>query len=167
MPSNNWLNLKTFDFLLLSFLGSGKFPWAPGTLASILSAAFLYGIFYLYPNVIILAFITILIFFISLARMNAKENEKTVALDPGWIVIDEFLGVALGMSTLAYLQQLNLTTLLWFVIFFRFFDISKIFPANYFNNRKGAFPLIADDLISGLYAVLCTSIIHNRVPFFQ
>ena len=91
--------------------------------------------------------------------MGTKNNLATVYLDPGWIVIDEFLGVALGMTILNYTQDLNLTSLLWFVVFFRFFDITKIFPANIFNNKKGPFPLIADDLVSGLYAVICTSII--------
>ncbi len=159
MPSNKWLNLKAFDFYLFSFLGTGKFPWAPGTFASIVSAILLYSIFLFVPSWILLFFITVLTFFISILRMNIKNNLDTVHLDPGWIVIDEFLGVALGMSIMAQMQTLHLTSLLWFVVFFRFFDITKIFPANFFNNRKGAFPLIADDLISGLYAVLCTSII--------
>jgi phosphatidylglycerophosphatase A len=156
MPSNKSLKLSLFDYCLFSFFGTGKSPWAPGTVASIFSAFILYVIYFYFPSWELLIAITSLIFFISYFRMKIKKNLPYVLEDPGWIVIDEFLGVALGMSIMAYFQFLYLSALVYFVLFFRFFDITKIFPANIFNNRKGAFPLIADDLVSGIYAVICT-----------
>lgn len=161
MPSIKSLKLSLFDYYLFSLLGSGKSPWAPGTVASILSAILLYALHHYFPSWILLSTITCLIFFISYFRLKTKNNLPIISNDPGWIVIDEFLGIALGMSIASYFNFLNLYSLITFVIFFRFFDIKKIFPANIFDNREGAFALIADDLISGLYAILCTKIIYS------
>lgn len=160
MPSIKWLNFKTFDFCLFSCFGIGKFPWGPGTIASIVSAIVLYLVFQCTSSTLLLIVITCLIFFISYYRMKSTSNFVTVCTDPGWIVIDEFLGISLGMTILSYQGLLNSTSLIWFVIFFRFFDITKVYPASYFDKKKGAFPLIADDLVSALYAVLCTYIIY-------
>lgn len=166
MPSNKSLKLSLFDFCLLSFFGTGNSPWAPGTVASIFSALFLYFVYICFSSWILLSFITFLIFFISYFRMKTTKNLPLVIHDPGWIVIDEFLGVALGMSLMSYFNFLTWVTLIWFVAFFRFFDITKIFPANIFDNRKGAFALIADDLVSGLYAVITTTIVFHWEKFY-
>ena len=159
MPSNKSLKLSLFDFYLFSFFGTGNSPWAPGTVASIFSAIFLYILYFYFPYWIMLALITCLIFFISYFRMKTEKNLPIINTDPGWITIDEFLGVALGMWLMSYFNFLNLTTLIWFVAIFRFFDITKIYPANIFNNRAGPFSLIADDLVSGIYAVICTGML--------
>ena len=40
-------------------------------------------------------------------------------------------------------------------VFFRFFDILKIFPSNYIDkNYKNSFGIIGDDLIAGVQALL-------------
>ena len=44
---------------------------------------------------------------------------------------------------------------------FRFFDIIKIFPANYVDkNFKNGYGVILDDIIAGIYSVLTLGIFH-------
>ena len=78
------------------------------------------------------------------------------------IVIDELLGVFIIFLfyDLIFLFNDILTYLLIFILF-RFFDIFKIFPANFFDKHyKNGFGVILDDIIAGLYTVL-TLIILN------
>ena len=78
------------------------------------------------------------------------------------IVIDELVGVftIFLFYDLIFLFNDILTYLLIFILF-RFFDIFKIFPANFFDKHyKNGFGVILDDIIAGLYTVL-TLIILN------
>ena len=44
---------------------------------------------------------------------------------------------------------------LYIFILFRYFDIKKPFPVNYFDkNFKNSFGVILDDVVAGLYVVL-------------
>ena len=69
---------------------------------------------------------------------------------PG-IVVDEILGVWIA----ALLAPQGLIWLAAAFGFFRFFDIVKVFPANYFDAKvSNAFGVMADDAVAGLYAGL-------------
>ena len=50
--------------------------------------------------------------------------------------------------------------------FFRFFDIVKPPPANFFNNRKrGGLDVVMDDVIAGIYSNLALQLV--RIFFFN
>ncbi len=156
MPSLKSGKLSLFDLCLFTFLGTGFFPRAPGTVASVVSTFLFFLLYQINQHWITLFFFTLLIFFISFWRLRKSSYKTIIDQDPGWIVIDEFLGIGLGLSLLAIFFHLSVNEFVGNLIFFRFFDILKIFPANIMNNKSGAFPLIADDLISGLQSFLCT-----------
>jgi phosphatidylglycerophosphatase A len=50
-------------------------------------------------------------------------------------------------------------------IFFRFFDISKIFPVSYFDNRTGAFYVMADDVVAGVMSGVVSIFILKFMHF--
>ena len=69
--------------------------------------------------------------------------------DRSEIIIDEFIGQQIPLF---FIEISTLNIILVFV-FFRFFDIFKIFPSNYIDkNYKNSFGIIADDLIAGIQA---------------
>ena len=87
-----------------------------------------------------------------------KYNENK---DPKEIVIDEFIGQSIPI----YLYEISHSTskdskeavlfYLYIFILFRFFDIKKPFPINFFDRKfKNSFGVIFDDVIAGLYVVL-------------
>ena len=87
-----------------------------------------------------------------------KDNKNK---DPKEVVIDEFIGQSIPI----YLYEIAHETIknseeaalfyLYIFILFRYFDIKKPFPVNYFDkNFKNSFGVILDDVIAGLYVVL-------------
>ena len=80
----------------------------------------------------------------------------TNSYDSRNIIIDEFLGIYIIFFFYDYLYIYNnyITLILIFFIF-RFFDIIKIYPANYIDkNIKNGYGVILDDLIAGIYTIV-------------
>ncbi len=80
----------------------------------------------------------------------AEEAERFLdTKDPGCIVIDEIAGI---MVTLAGIPFTPGAVLIGF-LFFRFFDILKIFPLRFLENRiPGGAGVVVDDIGAGLMA---------------
>ena len=81
--------------------------------------------------------------------------------DPKEVVIDEFIGQSIPI----YLYEISHETVkdsqeavlfyLYIFILFRYFDIKKPFPVNFFDKKfKNSFGVILDDVIAGFYVVL-------------
>ena len=81
--------------------------------------------------------------------------------DPKEVVIDEFIGQSIPI----YLYEISHGTekssdeaIIFYgicFILFRFFDIVKPFPVNFFDkNFKNSFGVIMDDVCAGFYVVL-------------
>ena len=94
-----------------------------------------------------------------LAITSYIENNENK--DPKEIVIDEFIGQSIPI----YLYEISHETekspdeaIIFYgicFILFRFFDIKKPFPVNFFDkNYKNSFGVIMDDVCAGLYVVL-------------
>ena len=107
----------------------------------------------------IIAFVIVVIFLYSFYAINNFTKDLTNK-DPKEIVIDEVIGQSIPL----YLYEISHNTakdfdnslkfyLLIFVLF-RFFDIVKPFPVNYFDKKfKNSFGVIMDDVCAGLYVV--------------
>jgi phosphatidylglycerophosphatase A len=92
----------------------------------------------------------------------AESVQKELKLhDPQWIVIDEVLGMT---TAWLFIRTHNLLHLMIIFILFRFFDIVKIWPASYFDQKvhHGA-GTILDDIVSGVYAGLIYLVIVNFI----
>ena len=152
--------IKKINYLFISLLGIGSLSKIPGSIASLATTIFLFFLFHLFkisPN-IILVFV-IIIFFISLYSVNIyiKNLEDK---DPKVIVIDEFIGqsIPICLYDIAHEGPKETSEILtfYFIMFilFRIFDITKPYPVNYYDkNFKNSFGVIMDDVCAGLYVV--------------
>jgi phosphatidylglycerophosphatase A len=72
-------------------------------------------------------------------------------MDCSFIVVDELAGFLITM----FMVPPGLITATLGFFLFRFFDIVKPPPANFFNKRKkGGYDVVMDDVFAGMYANL-------------
>ena len=165
--------IKTINYLFVTCFGIGSFRFAPGTITSFITIMFLYSLFHIInlSNNIILT-ILLLVFFYSFyaVAQYIKDNENK---DPKEVVVDEFIGQSIPI----YLYEISHGSIkepneaiIYYAIFFilfRYFDIMKPFPVNFFDKRfKNSFGVIMDDICAGFYVVLtlvCFMIIKSYV----
>ena len=144
----------------VSLFGIGLFPIAPGSIASFFSIILLYLVKdYLTILISFLLFFILFILSIKFIDIYSKENKSH---DSSEIVIDEFLGVYLIMFFYDYIKfTTDLLMILLIFILFRFFDITKIYPANLIDKKmNNSFGVILDDLIAGVYCIIFILLIN-------
>ena len=153
--------IKTFNYLFVTCFGIGSFRFAPGTFASLVTTVFLFSLFHILNlSSYIIFFILTLVFIYSFYAVSnyIKDNENK---DPKEVVVDEFIGQSIPI----YLYEISHGTIkdpkeailfyLYIFILFRYFDIKKPFPVNFFDKKfKNSFGVIFDDVVAGLYVVL-------------
>jgi len=153
--------IKTINYLFVTCFGIGSFRFAPGTIASLITTIFLYGLFHiinLSNFAILISLIIIFLYSFYAVAEYIKDNQNK---DPKEVVIDEFIGQSIPI----YLYEVSHNTAkdsseavliyLYIFILFRYFDIKKPFPVNYFDKKyKNSFGVILDDVVAGLYVVL-------------
>ena len=153
--------INKINFLFVTMFGIGKIKKIPGSFASLATTIFLFFLFHILkvsPNIFLFAII--IIFFISLYAVSIFIKDLSNK-DPKEVVIDEFIGQSIPLCLYEVLhdipKDLDDALKLYLIIFllFRFFDITKPFPANYYDkNFKNSFGVIMDDVCAGLYVVL-------------
>jgi phosphatidylglycerophosphatase A len=125
-------------------LGSGYFPFAPGTAGALVGLVF---VAWLDASWWVLTLFSILLFFVGVWSGGAVSQIWKTA-DPSRVVIDEVVGM---MVTMIGIPVSGYFVLLGFILF-RIFDIWKPVPANYFEVRlPGGWGIMADDLVAGIY----------------
>tara|TARA_B100000003_G_scaffold82321_1_gene73819 strand:+ start:293 stop:796 length:504 start_codon:yes stop_codon:yes gene_type:complete len=153
--------IKTLNTLFVTMLGLGKISKIPGTLGSIATLIILYIFFHIFEissNIILICLIFIFILSFFAIALHIKDNENK---DPKEVIIDEFIGQSIPI----YIYEISHGTekstdeaiIFYFVCFvlFRFFDIAKPFPVNFFDKKlKNSFGVIMDDVCAGFYVVL-------------
>ena len=131
---------------LASFFGSGFFPFAPATFASLVwLAIYLFapgGRWLAHPAVTACAAVA--------AVFLAHQAEKHYGHDAHCIVIDEFVGMQVTFIGMA---PSLIPGIAGFVLF-RIFDIAKPFPAGRSQRLPGGLGIVADAIIAGVYARL-------------
>ena len=153
--------IKTFNYLFVTCLGIGSFRFAPGTITSLITTIFLFSLFHIInlSNNIILIFLLLIFVYSFYAVSEYIKNYENK--DPKEVVIDEFIGQSIPIylyevahGTIKNSQEAALLYLYIFILF-RYFDIKKPFPVNYFDKKfKNSFGVIMDDVIDGLYVVV-------------
>ena len=152
---------KTLNTLFVTMFGLGKIPKVPGTFGSLATIIILYFFFHILnisSGFILIGLIIIFIYSFSAVAAHIKDKENK---DPKEIVIDEFIGQSIPI----YLYEIshgiekspNEAIIFYGICFvlFRFFDIVKPFPVNFFDkNFKNSFGVIMDDVCAGFYVVL-------------
>ena len=164
MDSKNIPSIKNPAVLFLSFFGVGFVKYAPGTFGSLAILPLLYFLGKFNPPAFL--FLPFLLILTLLSCFIADSTQKKYLLhDPGWIVIDEVLGM---FVTWLFICNNNLVHLLIGFVTFRFFDIVKIWPASYFDKKvKHGAGTILDDIVSGLYAGSLTVLLIKLLEYFK
>jgi len=165
--------IKIFNSLLVTMFGLGKIKFMPGTFGSLATAIFLFYLFHVFnisSNIVLIGWIIIFSYSFYAVSTHTKNSKNK---DPGEIIIDEFLGQSIPI----YLYEIshgttkeNNEAIIYYILFFllfRYFDIMKPFPVNFFDkNFKNSFGVIMDDVCAGLYVVLslvCFMIVKSYV----
>ena len=163
--------IKNLNTLFVTIFGIGKIPKIPGTFGSLFTVIILYIFFHTFnisSNIILIGLTIIFIFSFFAISTHIKDNENK---DPKEVIIDEFIGQSIPI----YLYEISHGTekspdeaLIFYsvcFVLFRFFDIAKPFPVNFFDkNFKNSFGVIMDDVCAGFYVVLsliCFMLLSN------
>ena len=128
----------------------GFFPWAPGTVASLVTIILVWvsQYFFCTSTVALVSFFSCL-FFVGWYVAGIVETFYKHK-DPSFIVIDEVVGMGLAS---AY-AGVDIQSLIIVFALFRFFDIVKPFPINLLDQKcTGGFGVMIDDLGAALAAL--------------
>lgn len=152
------------DELIVTVGYIGKIKYAPGTFGSLVGLLILilpeYMIWY---SALFLAFV-----FSILSYYSIQRYEKLKGFDNSSIVIDEVIGMLVVFS-----NPFMIINQIWVIIaflLFRAFDIIKPYPISKLNNQTGAFFVIADDVIAGVFSLVILHILqlgYRILPFFM
>ena len=138
---------------LATGLYSGKIPFAPGTWGS----AFALIPWYFCRGLSLVNYLIVLAVIFVVGFLTSGSAEKILDRpDPGCIVIDEILGMFI---TLTLAPNHPVAWLLGFMLF-RIFDVLKPFPVSWFDTHlHGGIGIMMDDVMAGIYALICLQLI--------
>ena len=153
--------IKIINFLFVTFFGIGTIRYAPGTITSLITTVLLFSLFHILnlSNAAILMILIAISFYSFIAIANyIKEIPNK---DPKEVVIDEVIGQSIPIYLYEVAHGTNkdskeaILFYIYIFILFRFFDIKKPFPVNFFDKKfKNSFGVIMDDVVAGFYVVL-------------
>lgn len=133
---------------------SGRFPKAPGTAGSFF---FLIPLYFILPFNYIGLNVFVVIATSALSLWVAPYFEARFSKDPGILVMDEWAGQSLSFLTIMFTgtPQNHILILLIGFALFRFFDILKPLGIKKVQNLPGGWGILVDDLLAGLYTLIC------------
>lgn len=159
--------------------GIGHLPGGPGTYAAILCAGLWYGFWhvdalqtdrsfqYLFAAPLhweALVFSASFIWVLFLAGIWSTANVQPLwGKDPSKVVIDEVLGQAIALFALPW----HPLTALGGLVLFRFFDIAKPLGIRRMERIPGAWGVMLDDALAGLYANIVLQVLWYSGLFVQ
>ncbi|MDE2789459.1 MAG: phosphatidylglycerophosphatase A [Paracoccaceae bacterium] len=143
--------------------GIGDFPWAPGTLASMVAivvALVAYGVGGLGGYLAVLGTVLIAGFIVTHRTAGAFDQA-----DPPEVVIDEVAGQLIALTPLPlglWIRGSDETLLPWpgivtAFLAFRLFDIVKPWPVSWADRMKSPSGIMLDDVLAGLLAAVCVA----------
>lgn len=153
------MGLKKLLLIIGQGFGSGLSPIAPGTVGSFVAA----GIYYLliwdsifsWSGIGLFLLFIVVSFFIGIFLCSQISGDDD---DPKSFVWDEFVGMWISCVPLLFIDKDIYLLLLTFFIF-RFFDVYKPLGIKSFDSKSGAFYVMADDVIAGIYSACLISLV--------
>ena len=167
--------IKKINYNLITlFVFNGLIQKHRGTWASLFTTIFLFLVLkVLNIYVIFISFLILIILFYYLYAikecLQAFKDE-----DPQQIVIDEFIGQSIPICLYELFHNNNSNNLyeslqiyFWFFLLFRLFDGLKPFPIDYIDRKyKNSLGIVFDDVLAGIYVVLCLILFMIGKTFF-
>lgn len=137
---------------------SGYFPFAPGTVGSVIGLV----LFWFIPEFrgMTLASASVVLFFLGVWAATVVDKVDGTH-DAGLINVDEVVGMWISLLFLPS----NVSVWWWIVAFFLFrgFDIVKPFPAGWAQKLPRGWGVMIDDVFAGIYANLVLQIILRLI----
>ncbi len=131
---------------LATLFGIGRFPYAPGTLASAVAIALAWLLAGLAGQFVL---IVATVLFAAIGTIAADRYVRATGIkDPGACVIDELAG---QWAACCCAPHTVVAYALCFLLF-RAFDIVKPWPISALESLPGGFGVMADDLLAGILA---------------
>lgn len=131
--------------------GAGFWPWGPGTAGAVLGTLAWLGLWSVLEFAVLEVVVAVLVVIFTLLGTWATARLMPYwGDDPSRVVIDEVVGV-----WVALLMASDWVTAVVALLLFRVFDILKPFGIRSLDRRRGAFWVMADDLLAGAYAAVC------------
>ena len=143
---------------IATVFGVGYLPVAPGTWATAVGVVIA---FYLGDNLPAFTILLVVLLFLGIMTSGILEKQAKQK-DPGFIVIDEVVGVMIALWGLP---------LIWSVMIcgfflFRAFDMFKIYPINKLESQPGGWGIMLDDCMAGVYSNIILRIALRCAGFF-
>jgi phosphatidylglycerophosphatase A len=148
-----------------TLFGAGLLPLAPGTWGSFFTLPVIYltALHFQAAGMIILLSIAIL-----LSLWSAPAAVTRYGDDPGRFVMDESAGQIVAFLAIPF--HYSLYTDIWILLagflLFRLFDIFKPFGIRELEKISGKFGILFDDLLAGVYALICLQMILYVITVF-
>jgi len=147
-----------FALVVASGLGSGYSPFASGTAGTLVAIPFFLALSQLAPALQLLssaAFVAIAVWAAGRAAVYWGDS------DDGRIVSDEIAGYLVTMALVPPEPKFLVAGFL----LFRLFDITKPWPASYFDKKvHNGFGNVMDDVCAGLFARGCMALLVHFWP---
>ena len=147
---------------IVTFLGTGLSPVAPGTAGSLAATIILYGVALLGPAwwtwqaVLLVGLLSACTLMVGLGPWAVAHFGRK---DPQPVVLDEVAGICLTALLLPMRGPHGLVTLLAAFAAFRLFDVTKPPPARQLERLPMGWGILFDDLAAGVYANLLCQIL--------
>lgn len=132
--------------------GSGFWPWGPGTAGALTGMLIWYALSFMLNSTLLFAVtLSCIVVFTIAGTWAVRRLSPFWGSDPQKVVIDEMVGV--WVPLLAAPASDIWLALASFVLF-RLFDILKPLGIRTLDRRKGAFYVMADDILAGVYSLI-------------
>ena len=138
--------------VIASGFGVGFSSIAPGTVGAILATCCWLGLSLLFPAFYMWGItMALILFFVIGGIWSANRLQPYWGEDPSQVVVDEMVGMWIS---LLIVPAGKIEYVLMAFLLFRFFDIFKPLGVRSMENLKGGYGIMADDILSGVYAAV-------------
>lgn len=132
--------------------GSGFWPWGPGTAGALTGMLIWYALSFMLNSTLLFAVtLSCIIVFTIAGTWAVRRLSPFWGSDPQKVVIDEMVGVWVPLLAV---PASDIWLALASFVLFRLFDILKPLGIRTLDRRKGAFYVMADDILAGVYSLI-------------
>lgn len=132
--------------------GSGFWPWGPGTAGALTGMLIWYALSFMLNSTLLFAVtLSCIVVFTIAGTWAVRRLSPFWGSDPQKVVIDEMVGVWVPLLAV---PASDIWLALASFVLFRLFDILKLLGIRTLDRRKGAFYVMADDILAGVYSLI-------------